>query len=844
MKISVLKTMATVIAIVFMVMPQAPPVSAQSHPESFATVLVSFDRQPGEEQVSLIENLGGAVVRTYHLVPTVVASVPENALSKLSAQAGVTHVERDGSVQAFGQVIPWGVSQIGAPQVYPVNKGTGVKVAVLDTGVDLTHPDLKIAGQITFVAGATSAQDDNGHGTMVAGIIGAQDNDIGVIGVAPEVQLYAVKVLGSNGSGNISDIINGLQWAVDNGMKVVNMSFGGGVWPWAGEQALARAYNAGIVLVAGAGNNGTAAGTEDNINYPARYGMVLAVGAVDEQLGRLSISATGNTLELVAPGNNINTTALGGGYGLFGSTSAATAHVSGAAALVIKSGVTSNLEVRRRLRDTATDLGTPGWDPQYGKGLVNVNRAVNFSPTTDKTAPYTNIVLGGTAGNLGWYRSNVTVTLQPDDGNGSGVAQTRYSLNGGATWNSYTAPFTIQTGGKTDILARSWDKAGNDEGPPNFLTVKVDNTPPVVTLTTSPATIAASGPGTTFSLNIQASAGESPIISGLAASDLRIVDPYGTYSVDYGPVRTIVATLEDWAKTGDTAGRTYSVIATATDVAGNTTTVTSTVTVTPATAGSTPVVTATPTPVTSRAATPTPATPPILTLLATPNTIRGDNQGSAVTVNIYGQVQAVQRGAKIASSNMRIVDDYGVATTDLGPVQPRSIVLKSWTKEGVKKGRNYTISATATDTAGNVATRSITITVEPQAKRPAVDKIPPRVTVEVNRKKISGRASGTMVQVRIVAAAHDVPAKKGLASSSLKLIDEYGVYSKDLGAVRSGTITVEAWARDDDPKGRTYTLVATATDKAGLTSTATATVTVTPGRQPQGPTGPGKSANR
>ncbi len=785
MKTSVWIKVAAIMAIVLMLLPQAPPAPpapAGTSPENLTTVLVSFDRFPGQQQVALIERLGGSVLQTFHLVPTLVATVPESVLTILGAQAGVTRVERDGSVRAFGQAMPWGVSRVGAPLVYPLNKGTGIKVAVLDTGVDLTHPDLRIAGQVTFVTGTTTAQDDSGHGTMVAGIIGAQDNDVGVVGIAPEVSLYAVKVLGSSGSGNVSDIINGLQWAVDNGMQVVNMSFGGGPWPWAGELALTRAYNAGIVLVAGAGNNGNSAGTGDSVNYPARYGAVIAVGAMDEQLLRLPSSATGSTLELVAPGNNLNTTALGGGYGLFGSTSGATPHVSGAAALLIKSGVTSNLEVRRRLRDTAMDLGTPGWDPQYGKGLVSVYDAVKFSPAVDKTAPYTDIVLTGTSGNLGWYRSNVTVTLAADDKNGSGIARTMYSLDAGATWNAYAAPFVLQNSGKTDILARSWDLAGNDEGPPNYTAVKIDNVAPVVTLATSTASIAASTPGTTFSLNIQAGAGDSPIVSGLSASNLRIVDAYGTCTADYGPVRSVVVTLEDWAMSGDPAGRTYSIIATATDTAGNTTTVTSAVTVLPPVATPTPApapivaaavtptatpapvlavapiatplpvvslvgtpapvpapmptVSPTPTPASRPATTPTPArgtsprpkasAPPVVTLSSEADIIAGGAPGSSVAVNIYAQAQAGQSGAKIALSNMRIVDEYGNVTMDLGPVQPRSIVLESWAEDGDKKGRNYTISATATDTAGHVATKTIKIRVEPQVKQPAVDKMPPR----------------------------------------------------------------------------------------------------------------------
>ncbi len=655
----------------------APPATAQT--VTYTRVLVSFTSAPGQDEVSLIANFGGRVLQSYHLVPVILAMVPVNVIKSLSEAPGVVRVEADTVAEvpgdalgspdnspadvrvgegardnAPGQTLPWGVDKIGAPLVHPTNKGTGVKIAILDTGVDLTHPDLKIASQVTFVAGATSAQDDHGHGTMVAGIIGALDNDFGVIGVAPEAQVYAVKVLGSNGSGYIGDIINGLQWAVDNGMQVVNMSFGGGVWPQAGEQALNYACNAGIVLVAGAGNLGTADGAGDNIGYPARYNAVMAVGAVDEQLNRLGNSSTGYTLESVAPGSNIFTTALGGGYGLVGNTSAAAAHVSGAAALLIKAGVTNNLEVRRRLRDTALDLGSRGWDPQYGKGLINVYRAIVYQSTADKTAPVTAISLSGTAGNQGWYRSDVTVTLIGDDKQGSGIAETRYSLDNGATWNLYTSPFVIQTEGSINILARSWDFAGNDEGPPNFLTVKMAKTAPVITLSATPATIPKKAAGATLSVNIDASVGVVALVSGLASSNIRIVDAYGIYDQDYGPIRPIIASVEDWAKPDDLQGRIYTVVATAADVAGNTTIATTTVTVTNGTIAS-------PAPSPSPSPSPTPSPTPTLTPIPTPSPTPPLSPTPAITplpgdVNGDGVVNSTDLTLIISSYNERSGD--------------------------------------------------------------------------------------------------------------------------------------------------------------------------------------------
>jgi len=294
-----------------------------------------------------------------------------------SAESPV-QVEKAGiSTQATEQVLPWGVDRIGAELVHSWNKGQGVKVAILDTGIDLDHPDLRVAGDVTFVPGTTSGDDDNGHGTLVAGITAALDNSIGTVGIAPEVELYAVKVLDKNGIGTMSSLRRGIEWAIENDMQVINMSFG--VDAKLGHEfrrVLKEAYRAGIVIVAAAGNDGTAEGEGDTMWAPAKYKQVIAVGAIDEADNRCSLSSTGDTLELVAPGVNIHSTRKGGGYANLNATSAASPHVAGVVALLIASGVTDNVEVRQILQGTAEDLGTSGWDSQYGHGLVNATEAL------------------------------------------------------------------------------------------------------------------------------------------------------------------------------------------------------------------------------------------------------------------------------------------------------------------------------------------------------------------------------------------------------------------------------------------------------------------------------------
>ena len=281
------------------------------------------------------------------------------------------------STQATEQVLPWGVAQIGTELAHSQNKGQGVKVAILDTGIDLDHPDLRVAGDVTFVPWTNSGDDDNGHGTMVAGIVAALDNGVGTVGVAPEVELYAVKVLDSEGEGTCRAIRRGIEWAIDNNMQVINMSFGCiSNLSHEVKVALNKAYQAGIVLIAAAGNGGTTGGDGNNIWAPARYTPVIAVGAIDELDNRYSSSNTGDTLELVAPGVNICSTRKGGGYASITATSAASPHVAGVAALLIASGITSNAEVRQILQETAEDFGPSGWDSWYGYGLVNATDAL------------------------------------------------------------------------------------------------------------------------------------------------------------------------------------------------------------------------------------------------------------------------------------------------------------------------------------------------------------------------------------------------------------------------------------------------------------------------------------
>jgi len=186
-------------------------------------------------------------------------------------------------------------------------------------------------------------------------------------------------VLGNDGSGYTSDIIQGLDWCVAHGMKVASMSFGGG-GTTSLQYACDRAYTYGVLLVAAAGNNGGA------ILYPAAYSSVMAISAVDSTGVRPSWSNYGSKIELAAPGVSIYSTYKGDTYATMSGTSMACPHVSGTAALAYASGLTTNVAVRKRLTGTAEDLGTKGFDVYYGYGLVDAQKAAMYGGTTSVAA--------------------------------------------------------------------------------------------------------------------------------------------------------------------------------------------------------------------------------------------------------------------------------------------------------------------------------------------------------------------------------------------------------------------------------------------------------------------------
>ena len=359
--------------------------------EEKVPVIIGFKEQPDEK---LVKMHGGEIKYIYNITTAIAAKVPSKAIDAIAKHKDVAYVEMDGTFKAL-DILPWGVDKIDAEIVHAdpyFNKGAGVKIAVLDTGIDYEHPDLSsnYYGGYDFVNSDADPMDDAGHGTHCAGIIAADDNDLGIVGVAPDAELYAVKVLDSGGSGWDSDIVAGIEWSITNEMDIISMSLGSDYPSLTIESACNIAYAHGIVVIAAAGNDGSRNGKGDSVDYPGRYDSVIAVAATDSNDVRASWSSTGPDVELSAPGVNIYSTLLGGGYGYKSGTSMSCPHVAGVAALVIASEpLLLNTGIRQRLVDTADELGAL-W--LYGYGLVDADEAApipgNLRPVADANGPY------------------------------------------------------------------------------------------------------------------------------------------------------------------------------------------------------------------------------------------------------------------------------------------------------------------------------------------------------------------------------------------------------------------------------------------------------------------------
>ncbi|WP_078594200.1 peptidoglycan-binding protein [Evansella clarkii] len=336
--------------------------------EDIENVIIIFKEVIDEEAIT---NLNGKIEKSFSHVPMVSGEVSAEAIEELENNPDIIAVEIDQIVEIHNDNLEWSIKKVEAPRAWNSGlTGKGVKVAVLDTGI-AQHKDLSVAGGVGLTANTNSFVDDNGHGTHVAGIIGAKGSGSGVTGVAPGVSLYAVKVLDNTGKGYMSDIIAGIEWSISNGMDIINLSLGTASESASLKRVIDDAVQKGIIVVASGGNNGREDGRGDTVSYPARYDSVIAVSAIDRNNKRWMLSATGSAIEITAPGVNILSTDLNNKYTIRSGTSMAAPHVTGALALLKESAPNlNNNDLRKKMQDTALDIGQPGKDSFYGFGVV------------------------------------------------------------------------------------------------------------------------------------------------------------------------------------------------------------------------------------------------------------------------------------------------------------------------------------------------------------------------------------------------------------------------------------------------------------------------------------------
>lgn len=476
--------------------PATPPAFAPGR------LLIRFkDNVPEEKQKKLLSGWGFEVKNEIKPLKIKIVSVPEEAeeaLAKaLSKNPNIEWAEPDYLVEEY--FIPndpnftkqWALPKIKAPEAWDITKGNNnIKIAILDTGIDLTHPDLanKIINSINFTD-STTTSDMRGHGTHVAGISAAiTNNGIGVAGVGYDSSIMNVKVLGDGGTGYWSWVSSGITWATDNGANVINMSLGGSGGSSTLESAVNYAWNKGVVVVAAAGNSATTTPM-----YPAYYKNSIAVAATDSTDKLASFSNYGDWVDVAAPGVSIYSTYKDGAYASLSGTSMASPHVAGLAGLLFaitpdKNGNGFKNDEVRFLIESTTD---PIVANLIANGRINAFSAVLGTttlptPPPDTTPPTVSIV---SPKNGDTVSGTISVNISASDN--VGVVKVELYKNGTLFGTDETSPYsfawdtTKDPDGNYRLQAKAYDTSGNYSFS-SEITVKVynvkDTTPPTVTI--------------------------------------------------------------------------------------------------------------------------------------------------------------------------------------------------------------------------------------------------------------------------------------------------------------------------------------------------------------------------
>jgi thermitase len=554
----------------------APPASGQWVP---GQVLVQPRAGLSDAQLSrILSQHQGRTIGSINAINVRIVSVPPQAedavVRALSRNPHIKFAEKN-HLLPLSETIPddprfsdaWHLRTIRAPNAWSQAKAGGIVVAVLDTGVEATHPDLadRLLRGYNSADGSTDTSPIHPHGTRVAGAVAAAtDNATGVAAVAWDASILPVRVTNrTDGVASFSDIARGLTWAADSGARVANISYG--VTP-SGTVSNAAQYmrNKGGVVVVAAGNSGSDLGYDDNPH-------MISVSATTSSDSLASWSSYGNYVNLSAPGASILTTNTDARYATASGTSFASPVTAGVAALVMgANGSLKSADVEQVLFDTADDLGAPGWDPYYGWGRVNAERAVARAVSlrsTDTQAPVVNISSpseGATVTGI------VSVDVSATDN--VGVSRVDLYVNGSLVGRDLTAPYQFawdtskESEGTSRLRAEAYDAAGNRGTHSIDVTVHHESTddgssddgaadtePPVVHVL-SPAD------GSTVSGNVRL---EASAVDNVGVVRMEIaVNGRVMCASDRGQVSC------NWNTRKENAGD-YSITATARDAAGN-----------------------------------------------------------------------------------------------------------------------------------------------------------------------------------------------------------------------------------------------------------------------------------
>jgi thermitase len=456
----------------------------------------------------------------------------------------------------------WHLSKTGTTTAWDSSVGSGVTIAILDTGVDATHPDLasKMVAGYNFFEGNTNTADVQGHGTKAAGTAAAiTNNGTGVASVAAASKIMPIRVAGADGWATWSALASGTTWAADQGARVISMSFQNPSSSASVLNAASYARSKGAVVIGAAGNTSAYDAT-------APSDLMTIVAATDSSDARAGWSTYGPSVDISAPGVGIYTTIKGGGYGGWSGTSAATPVTAGVAALIIAANPALRpADIDKILQSTAVDLGTGGKDEYYGSGRIDAAAAIAAAKSVvamDSQNPIVSI----SSPTAGTVKGIATVDVAASDN--VGVSKVSLFVGGTLLASDVVAPYSFswdtatRGDGSTTLVAKAYDASGN-VGTSQSVSVTVANSTVTVVDTTPPA-VAINNPknGSIVSgvVTVGVGASDNVLVSGVSLRINGKLVASGTSSVSY-----------NW-NTRKAPKGTNSIEATARDSSGNSTT--------------------------------------------------------------------------------------------------------------------------------------------------------------------------------------------------------------------------------------------------------------------------------